>query len=75
MCGELGDSCGGHVPRHLPERLSQRTTDPRHVYSFVFHRTHHVYGGKIAIACQLNVPYVKCLYNIYPHLPIHPSLT
>lgn len=46
VCGEFGDSRGGHVPRDLPERLPQRAADSGHVHHLLPHRAHHVYGGK-----------------------------
>lgn len=46
VCGEFGDSCGGHVPRDLQERLPQRAADSGHVYSLLLHWSHHVHRGK-----------------------------
>lgn len=46
MCGEFSDSCGGHVPRDLQERLQKRAADSWHVYSVLLYRSHHVYRGK-----------------------------
>lgn len=46
MCGEFSDSCGGHVPRDLQERLQKRAADSWHVNSVLLHRSHHVYRGK-----------------------------
>lgn len=46
VCGEFGDSCGGHVPWDVQERIPPRAADPGNVRGLLPHRAHHVYRGE-----------------------------
>lgn len=46
VCGEFGDSCGGHVPWDVQEGIPPRAADPGNVCGLLLHRAHHVYRGE-----------------------------